>query len=163
MYIDDEQGFLIDAPVPGVATPLASTVVKHDFAPATFEPSGKLTPSNKRELDQFSDPEDFDNGDVSTWTVGQWVTIAPGRHYRWNNPAGPVAEWVVAPLGPWDGFDGITNEGYFDGRWPQTKKELDTIDPGSAFAVGKFICLVGRDIGVQYFWDGDKWVEGVAS
>ena len=167
MYIDDEQGS--QSPEPGVATSLAAKVVKRSFGPAEFEPSEKLAPSNKKELEQFSDPEDFgpfgadpedpEYNDDSDWTAVQWATVAPGKHYRWVG-----GDWIVSNLGTWDGFDGTDPEGYFEnGRWPQTKKELDTIDPGPAFAAGKFVCLVGRDIGVQYFWDGDKWVEGVAS
>lgn len=150
MYANQRQ--VTDEP----AGPLSAYVQKVTYGPAIFGKGG-VVPSTKAELDRYSDEGDFYDDDDSAWSITQWASIATGKHYRWNG-----SSWQTASLGVFDGFDGADPEGYFDGRWPATKKELDTVDPGAAFTEGQFVCIVGRDAGDQYFWDGDQWVAGAA-
>lgn len=165
MYANQQQGT-------GTPSALAAQVIPAIFKAATF--SSGTAPSSKAELDQFSAVEDFnlaglldgEGAPVTDWAAA-WVTLywvkVGGKFYRWD---GDTNGWVNAPLvsepttlAPLSEFD--ADERYFYGRYPQTKKELDTIVLSEgAFPLDQYICLVGRGAGAHYFWDGSVWVAG---
>lgn len=179
MYAKQKQG-TADGPLSLNVTPLP-------FKAATY---GKIAPSSKAELDQYNSENDFYTGLITpegdpevpwddAWPITCWTKVG-GRYYTWDGDGPSSDGWITAPLTSGSiidaataGIDTPANELLFVGRYPQTKKELDTrtpkIEDGDGgeitspyFATNKYVRLIGQGVGDQYFWTGTEWRPGVS-
>ena len=157
--------------------PLGAYVTPLPFREATY---GKIAPSSLAELNEFNSENDFYTGliDDSDWDVAWppvcWTKVG-GKYYTWDGEG-----WITAPLtggtiitAAVADIDTPANELLFVGRYPQTKKELDTVTPkiddgdggeitSPYFATNKYVCIVEQGSDKQYFWNGTEWRSGVS-
>ena len=174
MYATQKQG-TADGPLSLFVTPAL-------FKAATY---GKIAPSSKKELDQYNIEDDFYTGLIGdtpwddAWPPVCWTKVG-GKYYTWDGDGPGSDGWITAALTSGTiitaavaDIDTPANELLFVGRYPQTKKELDTVTPkvddgdggeitSPYFYTNKYVCLVGQGEGDQYFWNGTEWRAGVS-